>query len=159
MKAQIDQVGILTSRFDEMVAFYRDVMGFKIKLQLDGHAEFESPGVRFAIGTHKIMSEITGHSSFAEEKKGQSFELAFAVPSPSALDRCGHLGWLGGRARPAGACPYGAGDGERTLGLCAGQLASALRHRAGAGPIGGADAAADGCARPCRGDSCDPDWP
>ena len=87
MEAKINQVGILTARFEEMVAFYRDVLGFKVKLQLEGHAEFESPGVRFAIGKLKIMADITDHPSFTEEKKGQSFELAFEVPSPADVDK------------------------------------------------------------------------
>jgi lactoylglutathione lyase len=72
MDAKIDQVGILTAQFDKMVAFYRDILGFKVKLQLDGHAEFESPGVRFAIGTLEIMADITNHPSFTEEKNGIS---------------------------------------------------------------------------------------
>ena len=87
MEAKINQVGILTGQFEQMVAFYNEVLGFRINLRLEGHAEFESPGVRFAIGTLKIMTDITDHSSFAEKKKGQSFELAFAVPSPSDVDK------------------------------------------------------------------------
>ena len=86
MEAKINQVGILTARFDEMVSFYRDVLGFKVHLLLDGHAEFENSGVRFAISTLKIMAEITDHPSFTEERTGQSFELAFAVPSPPDVD-------------------------------------------------------------------------
>lgn len=86
MKAQINQVGILTNQFDDMVAFYRDVMGFQVLFQAESHVEFESPGVRFAISALEIMSKHTGHSSFSEKKKGQSFELAFSVESPAEVD-------------------------------------------------------------------------
>lgn len=86
MNARINQVGILTNNFETMLAFYRDVMGFKVKLHLPKHVEFENPGVRFAISNLPVMTEVTGHPSFAEEKKGQCFELAFAVDTPAEVD-------------------------------------------------------------------------
>ena len=86
MEAKIDLIGIITSKFEEMLLFYRDVLGFKVKLKLDNYIEFENPGVRFAISTHKVMADATGHESFTQDKKGHSFELAFSVPSPSEVD-------------------------------------------------------------------------
>ncbi len=76
----ISVISIITSRFDEMLQFYRDVMGFKIKMQLENFVEFENNGVRFEMSTHKVLNEATNHESFLEDKKGQSFELAFSVP-------------------------------------------------------------------------------
>ena len=87
MKARIDLIGIITSRFDEMLVFYRDVLGFEVKLELDSYVEFENPGVRFAISTHKVMADATKHESYTDETKGHSFELAFPVESPSDVDK------------------------------------------------------------------------
>ena len=87
MKARIDLIGIITSKFDEMVIFYRDVLGFEIKLELDSYVEFENPGVRFAISTHKVMADATEHESYLHETIGHSFELAFPVDSPGEVDK------------------------------------------------------------------------
>ena len=87
MEPKIDLIGIITSRFEDVLLFYRDVLGFKVKLKLDSYVEFENPGVRFAISTHKVMAGATGHESFAQDRKGQSFELAFPVPYPSDVEK------------------------------------------------------------------------
>jgi len=81
MEAKIDMIGIITSKFNEMLTFYRDVLGFKVKMQMESnYVEFENSGVRFAISTSKVMADATGHDSYKAEKRGQSLELAFRVP-------------------------------------------------------------------------------
>ncbi len=88
MEARIDLVGVITSKFEEMLLFYKDVLGFKVKLQLESFVEFENSGVRFAISTHKVMAAATKHESFSQENaKGHSFELAFAAASPKDVDK------------------------------------------------------------------------
>ena len=87
MEAKIDLISIITSKFDEMFHFYRDVLGFKVNLKLDSYVEFENPGVRFAISTHEVMADATKHESFTQKRKGQSFELAFPVESPDDVDK------------------------------------------------------------------------
>ena len=86
MQAKINQVGLITDKFDQMVAFYTDVLGFKVTFKEDGHAEFKSPGVRFAISKSTVMADLTGHSSFKDKKKGQAVELAFEVDNPADVD-------------------------------------------------------------------------
>jgi len=87
MKAKINMLGIMTSQLEVMRDFYRDVMGFKIMLEMEGgYVEFENEGVRFALSTHKVMAEATGHPSYNEPRKGQSLELAFVVDSPALVD-------------------------------------------------------------------------
>lgn len=87
MKAKIDMLGLITPRFEAMRDFYRDVMGFRITLELDNHIEFESEGVRFALSTPQVMASITEHPSYQEKKAGQSFELAFRSNSPAEVDK------------------------------------------------------------------------
>jgi lactoylglutathione lyase len=65
-----------------------DVLGFNTKSKSDNYVEFENEGVRFAICSRQIMADITGgHDSFKEEKRGQSFELAFPCGSPEEVKK------------------------------------------------------------------------
>ena len=86
MEAKINMIGIITSNFTEMYNFYKDVMGFKVKMELESFVEFESEGVRFAISTADVMAQATGEESYKEEKKGHSFELAFNCETPLGVD-------------------------------------------------------------------------
>jgi len=79
-------IGIITNKFDEMLKFYKDILEFNIKMQMDNYVEFENEGVRFAISTNKVMLGVTNHASYDEEKKGQSLELAFRVTTPEEVD-------------------------------------------------------------------------
>lgn len=87
MKPKIDLIGIVTNQFKEMLHFYRDILGFKVKLDMESYVEFESEGVRFAITTNTVMSEATKHQSYNQPATGQKFELAFPVPTPDDVDR------------------------------------------------------------------------
>ena len=87
MDAKIDLISIVTTKFDDMLLFYRDVLGFKIMLKLEYYVEFENPGVRFAITTNKVMEEAIKHRSFLQDKRGQSFEFAFPVRTPNDVDK------------------------------------------------------------------------
>lgn len=88
MKAPINLITILANDVPKMTRFYRDVVGFQVKSKSENHVEFESEGVRFSICTRQIMADITGgHPSYKEDKKGQSFELAFPCESPEEVKR------------------------------------------------------------------------
>ena len=50
------------------------------------YVEFKNEGVRFALSTHDVMADATDHDSYKEDRKGQSFELAFAVATPGLVD-------------------------------------------------------------------------
>lgn len=86
MKLSLNMIGIVTSQFSKMCSFYGDVLGMKRGEGMEHYQEFEGMGIRFALTESKIMEEFTQHKSFAEAKKGQSFELAFLVSSPVEVD-------------------------------------------------------------------------
>lgn len=86
MKTQIGLITILTDDTPRLVAFYRDLLGFAVKQDLGVYVEFESPGVRFAVCTHQIMANATGHTSFHQPRSGQAFELAFPCETPQEVD-------------------------------------------------------------------------
>jgi len=69
MKPQINMIGIITSQFDAMRDFYRDVLGFEVVLEIENYVEFHNDGVRFALSTHQVMHDVTGHASYTDEKK------------------------------------------------------------------------------------------
>jgi lactoylglutathione lyase len=88
MKAQIALITILTNDVPLMTRFYRDVLGFKTASESDNYVEFENIGVRFSICSKQIMADITsGHNSYREEHKGQSFELAFPCDSSEEVKK------------------------------------------------------------------------
>lgn len=85
MRAKVALITVLTNEISKMKRFYTEVLGFTIHSETDGYLELVSEGVRFAICTRQVMAGITdNHGSFAEEHKGQAFELAF--PCDSAED-------------------------------------------------------------------------
>jgi catechol 2,3-dioxygenase-like lactoylglutathione lyase family enzyme len=86
MIGKIALVTVLTDDVPEMVAFYRDVLGFAVQTELDGYVEMAHDGVRFSICSRETMTEATGDASYAEAKHGQAFELAFPVATFDAVD-------------------------------------------------------------------------
>ncbi|GMA59646.1 VOC family protein [Alicyclobacillus fastidiosus] len=88
MKARIALITVLTNDVPKMKQFYQDVLGFSIKSEMDGYAEFVNEGVRFSVCTRQVMADITGgHESFRAELKGQAFELAFPCESSEDVER------------------------------------------------------------------------
>ena len=83
---RIDLVTLLTDKFDPMLAFYRDVVGFDVSMQHDQFVEFKSTGVRFAICARAVMAAATEHESYGQQRVGQPFELAFPVDSADDVD-------------------------------------------------------------------------
>lgn len=86
MKPQIALITILTDDVPDLVRFYRDVLGFTVKLNSGEYVEFESPGVRFSICSRGTLFGVTQHPSYQEPHRGQAFELAFPLESPAAVD-------------------------------------------------------------------------
>lgn len=84
MKSQIALVTIWTDQIDQMRAFYHDIMGFNIKLDLGNYVEFHNEGVRFAICMREVMYEFD--SKFKEPTRGLAFELAFPCDTIEEVD-------------------------------------------------------------------------
>jgi len=86
MEPKIALITILTNNVPRLVSFYRDILGFSVKNDLDQYVEFENEGVRFAICAHSIMEKATCHPSYSAPRRGQSFELAFPLENPGDVD-------------------------------------------------------------------------
>ena len=87
MKGRIGLVTVLTNNIQSLKSFYGDILGFSIQTDLGNYIEFDNEGVRFAICEKEVMKNATNHLSYQEQRKGQSFELAFPVGSPEDVDR------------------------------------------------------------------------
>ena len=86
MKAQIALITIITEDIQTLLQFYCDGLGFSIKTNLGKYIELDHEGVRFALCERSVMQDATGHPSFLESKRGQSFELAFPLNTPGEVD-------------------------------------------------------------------------
>jgi catechol 2,3-dioxygenase-like lactoylglutathione lyase family enzyme len=78
----LDRIGlitIITGDIPRMKRFYTEVLGFECIEDLGNYVEFRNKGIRFALTTPEVMYEGTEHSTYREERKGQSFELAFPL--------------------------------------------------------------------------------
>jgi lactoylglutathione lyase len=87
MQGKMALITILTDDVPRLAAFYRDVLGFAVENPRDDYNEFVSEGVRFAVCNRTELVNATHHPSFSEPAKGQTFELAFPLPTPEDVDR------------------------------------------------------------------------
>jgi len=71
---------------DEMLTFYKNVMGFTSDDESGDYIELNHEGVRFALCSRQLMHNLTENQRFLEESKGQSFELAFWLPTKEEVD-------------------------------------------------------------------------
>ena len=85
MQAVINLITIWTDNIERMKAFYENVMGFKVKTELNTYVEFYNEGVRFAICERQVMHEYS--DAFKLMRTGQAFELAFPCKSVEELDK------------------------------------------------------------------------
>jgi len=84
------KIGLITIVSDNVpatVGFYRDVLGFPVQDDMGGYVEFVSEGVRFAVCSTAVMASAIHHPSYAEPRRGQSFELSFPLSIPADVDR------------------------------------------------------------------------
>src|SRR5205823_2674543 len=87
MIGRIDLITILVDDVPKMVAFYRDVLGFQSKTDMDKYVEFTQQGVRFAICARSELVDATKHEMFTKPRGGQYFELAFPLDTPEEVDK------------------------------------------------------------------------
>ena len=87
MKAQIALITILTDNVPRLALFYQSTLGFEVLQDSGQYVELVNPGVRFAICARSVMENATGDPAFNQARSGQSFELAFPLPSVAELDQ------------------------------------------------------------------------
>jgi lactoylglutathione lyase len=65
--------------FDKTIAFYKDILGLPIKMQVETYVEFETGATTLSINTRESIREITGLQVPEEKANSQTFEVGFVV--------------------------------------------------------------------------------
>jgi len=88
MGTRFDMIGIFVKNLQQMVAFYRDVLGFEIDWDGSGpYAEFKHEGIRFSMYERAQLPGLLGQSPTYPVDLNGTFELAIDLPSPADVDR------------------------------------------------------------------------
>ncbi|MDQ1130324.1 VOC family protein [Microbacterium sp. SORGH_AS_0888] len=81
----IRDVAILVSDVDRSVAFYRDVLGFRLEHRMPGFADFVGPQVRLALWERAHFSSHIGFDP-GTDGGGPQVMIAVHLPAPSDVD-------------------------------------------------------------------------
>ena len=88
MGTRLDMIGIFVNDLHQMVAFYRDALGFAITWDGDGpYAEFEHEGIRFSMYERAQLPGLLGQSPTYPSGLNGTFELAIDLPASADVDR------------------------------------------------------------------------
>jgi lactoylglutathione lyase len=88
MGAKWDMVGIFVKDLHQMVAFYRDVLGFEIDWDGNGpYAEFKHAGIRFSMYERAQLPGLLGQAPAYPGGVNGTFELAIDLPASADVDR------------------------------------------------------------------------
>jgi lactoylglutathione lyase len=88
MGTRLDLVGIFVNDLPQMVAFYRDVLGFEIDWDGNGpYAEFKNEGVRFSMYERAQLPALLGQTPDYPANLNGTFELAIDLPTSADADR------------------------------------------------------------------------
>lgn len=75
---RLEGITVLADDVQRLAEFFDGVLGFRIAVREDAYVELQSEGLRFAIFARALMGGNThDHPSFAEQRRGQAFELNF----------------------------------------------------------------------------------
>jgi catechol 2,3-dioxygenase-like lactoylglutathione lyase family enzyme len=88
MKAKIDMIGIFVEDMPQMVAFYRDILGFPVKAASPDNAytEFECEGVRLSMFRRALLPQVLGQTPDYPKGLNGTFEIAFNVGAKENVD-------------------------------------------------------------------------
>lgn len=87
MATRIDMIGIFVNDLTQMVAFYRDILGFELEWDGQGpYAEFKHEGVRFSMYERAHLPGLLGQTPTFPSGLNGAFELAIDLPTSAAAD-------------------------------------------------------------------------
>lgn len=87
MGARIHMIGLFVEDLQNMVRFYREVMGFEIEWNGEGpYAEFTNEGVRFAMYERAQLPNLLGQQPDYTKGLNGTFELAIDLPYFDEVD-------------------------------------------------------------------------
>ena len=87
MGVKFDMIGIFVENLQQMVAFYKNVIGIEIDWNGEGpYAEFKHEGIRFAMYERNKLPKLLGKEPEFTNKLNGTFELAINVGKPENVD-------------------------------------------------------------------------
>jgi catechol 2,3-dioxygenase-like lactoylglutathione lyase family enzyme len=87
MPTKIDMIGIFVDDLPQMVAFYRDALGFEIEWDGQGpYAEFKHEGMRFSMYQRALLPGLLGQAPTFPSGLNGTFELAIDLPTSADAD-------------------------------------------------------------------------
>jgi len=88
MQLRINFIGFFPQDMTKMVAFYRDVLGMKLKggSEAGPYAEFENEGVRLAMYQRALLPELLGQTPGYPKGLNGSFELGIPAGAKDNVD-------------------------------------------------------------------------
>ncbi len=88
MNIKFDMIALFVSDLEQMVAFYRDVVGLEIDWNGEGpYAEFKHEGIRFSMFERKELPALLGQTPSYTNGLNGTFELALNVGEPENVDK------------------------------------------------------------------------
>lgn len=88
MGTRLDMIGIFVNDLRQMVAFYRDVLGFELDWDGNGpYAEFKNDGVRFSMYERAQLPALLGQTPAYPIGLNGTFELAIDLPTSADANR------------------------------------------------------------------------
>jgi catechol 2,3-dioxygenase-like lactoylglutathione lyase family enzyme len=88
MGARFDMIGIFVNDLEQMVKFYRDVLGFETDWDGKGpYAEFKHEGIRFSMYERAQLPQLLNQTPTYPSGLNGTFELAIDFPTSADLDR------------------------------------------------------------------------
>lgn len=87
MKIKFDMISLFVSNLDQMVKFYRDIVGLDINWHDGDHyVEFIHEGIRFSMFERKMLPDLLGQEAKFPNGINGTFELAINVGDPKNVD-------------------------------------------------------------------------
>jgi lactoylglutathione lyase len=87
MGIKLDAIGLFVKDLNEMVSFYRDVIGMEIEWDGGPYAEFKHEGIRFMMYGRKDFEQLTGCELTYPSGINGTFEFAIDFPLFSDVDK------------------------------------------------------------------------
>jgi len=88
MGTRFDMIGIFVNDLDQMVSFYRDVLGLEIDWDSKGpYAEFKHDGIRFSMYERAQLPGLLGQPPTYPSGLNGTFELAIDLSTSMDVDR------------------------------------------------------------------------
>lgn len=85
---RLDMIGIFVNNLDQMIAFYRDILGFEIDWDGSGpYAEFKNNGVRFSMYERAQLPALLGKEPTYPTGLNGTFEIAIDLPASADVNR------------------------------------------------------------------------